>query len=56
MLGDAMYTTIKTLWEKNLNISQIANATRHDWKTIKKVIKNIKAGKEYPENKLEPKF
>ena len=42
--------------KKNLNISKIANATRHDWKTIKKVIRNIKAGKEYPEKQTRVKI
>ena len=42
--------------KKNLNISQIANATRSDWKTIKKIIRNIKAGKEYPEKQNKVKI
>ena len=56
MIGDAMYTTIKTLLQRNLNISQIANATGHDWKTIKKVAENIKAGKEHPEKQTRTKI
>ena len=48
MLGVAMYTTIKTLMEKGMNKSQIAQATGHDWKTVAKVIKNIGVGKEWP--------
>lgn len=44
MLGAAMYITIETLYKKGLNKSEIARATGHDWKTIDKVIKVIKAG------------
>lgn len=36
-----MYTTIKTLWEKTKNKTEIARITGHDWKTVAKVIKNI---------------
>lgn len=55
MLGIAMYTTIKTLMEKGNNISQIAKATGYDWKTVAKVIKAIKAGREYPQKKPHPR-
>jgi len=55
MLGVAMYITIKTLMEKNLNTSQIARATGHDWKTVKKVMKKIKSGEEYPEKQIRIK-
>lgn len=48
MLGEAMYTTIKTLWEKGYNKSEIARLTGHDWKTVSKTIKAIKAGKKAP--------
>lgn len=44
----AMYTTIKTLWEIGHNKSEIARATGHDWKTIHKVIDNIKKGIDIP--------
>lgn len=48
MLREAMYTTIKTLWEKGHNKSEIARLTGHDWKTVSKVIKAIKSGKRAP--------
>ncbi len=51
MLRVAMYTTIKTLMEKGMNKSQIAQAIGHDWKTVAKVIKGIEMGKEEPEKK-----
>lgn len=54
MLGVAMYTTIKTLWEKHKNKSLISRMTGHDWKTVSKVIKNIENGKEKPEKKPHP--
>ncbi len=56
MLGVAMYITIKTLMEKGLNKSEIVRATGHDFKTVAKVIKSIKEGKEYPEKKPHPKI
>lgn len=56
MLGEAMYTTVKTLWEKGLNKSEIAKATGHDWKTISKVIKAIKLGKKAPLKKPHPRL
>jgi len=46
-----MYTTIKTLWEKTKNKTEIARLTGHDWKTVAKVIKNIEAGIEIPQYK-----
>lgn len=46
-----MYTTIKTLWERTKNKTEIARITGHDWKTIAKVIKNIEAGIEIPQYK-----
>ena len=39
-----MYTTIKTLWELGHNKSEIARTTGHDWKTVDKVISDIKKG------------
>jgi len=44
MLGVAMYTTIKTLWELGKNKTEIARATGHDWKTVAKAIKGIGKG------------
>ena len=43
-----MYITIKTLWEKGINKTEIARLTGHDWKTVAKVIKNIQEGIEAP--------
>ncbi len=54
MLGEAMYTTIQTLMERGLNKSQISRATGHDWKTVDKVMKRIKAGKSAPNKKPHP--
>jgi len=46
-----MYTTIKTLWGKTKNKTEIARLTGHDWKTVAKVIKNIEKGLETPQYK-----
>ncbi len=43
-----MYTTIKTLWKKGNNKSQIARATGHGWKTVDKIIKKLEKGIEVP--------
>ena len=51
MLGVAMHTTIKTLWERTKNKTEIARITGHDWKTVAKVIKNLEAGIETLEYK-----
>jgi transposase len=51
MLGVAMYTTIKTLWERTKNKTEIARLTGHDWKTVARVIKNIEQGIEIPQYK-----
>jgi len=56
MLRMAMYTTIKTLFENGKNKTQIAKMTGHDWKTINKVIKAVKAGKEIPDKKPHPRI
>lgn len=53
MLGVAMYTTIETLYKRGLNKTAIARATRHDWKTVNKVINAIKLG-QLPEKKPHP--
>jgi transposase len=55
MLGAAMYTTIKTLWEQGYNKSEISRLTGHDWKTISKVINAIKSGQETPVKKPHPR-
>jgi len=46
-----MYTTIKTLWEKTKNKTEIARLTGHDWKTVSRIIKNIEKGVEIPQYK-----
>ena len=51
MLEVAMYTTIKTLWKKTRNKSEIARVTGHDWKTVSKVIRDIEKGIEIPRKK-----
>lgn len=48
------YITIKTLWKAGKSKNAISKATGHDWRTIDKVIKRIKSGKEYPK-KIEKK-
>lgn len=44
MLGFAMYTTIKTLWEQGCSKLSIAKMTNLDWKTVSKVINLVKQG------------
>ena len=56
MLGVAMYTTIKTLMEKRMNKLQIARATGHDWKTVSRVIENIKKNGDFPQKKPNPRI
>ena len=51
MLGVAIYTTIKTLWELGKNKTEIARATGHDWKTVAKVVKAIENGTDKPKYK-----
>ena len=51
-----MYTTIKTLWERKNNKTEIARSTGHDWKTVAKVIKSISVGKESPTKKSHPRI
>jgi len=51
MLREAMYTTIKTLWSKGCNKSEIARLTGHDWKTISKIIRTLQSGKSAPTRK-----
>jgi transposase len=53
MLGVAMYTTIRTLFKKGLNKSEIARTTGHDWKTVNKV---IKSGDKPPDKKPHPRI
>lgn len=56
MIGVAMFTTIKTLWEKHKNKSKIAELTGHDWKTVSKAVKLIESGIDYPEKKPHPRI
>ena len=42
MLGVAMYTTIKTLWEQGCSKLSIAKMTKLDWKTVNKIINLVK--------------
>lgn len=56
MIGVAMFTTIKTLWEKHKNKTMIAELTGHDWKTVAKMVKTIEAGGEYPAKKPHPRI
>src|SRR3990167_4284691 len=56
MIGVAMFTTIKTLWEKHRNKSVIAKLTGHDWKTVSKVVKLIESGGKCLEKKPHPKL
>lgn len=56
MIGAAMFTTIKTLWEKHKNKSVIAELTGHDWKTVSKVVKLIETGIKYPARKPHPRI
>ena len=44
MLGVAMYTTIKTLWEQGCSKLSIAKMTKLDWKTVSKVINLLQQG------------
>lgn len=54
MIGDAMFTTIKTLWEQGNNKSEIAKMTGHDWKTVHKIIKQVQKGFKRPLKKPHP--
>jgi len=56
MIGVAMFTTIKTLWEKYKNKSVISELTGHDWKTVSRVVKLIESGCAYPEKKPHPRI
>ena len=46
-----MFITIKTLWEKGRNKSEISRQTGHDWKTINKIVRQIQKGRKCPEQK-----
>ena len=51
-----MYITIETLWKQGYNKSEIARLTNHDWKTISKVIKQLKNGQTSPQKLPHPKL
>ncbi len=51
MIGIAMYTTIITLWEQGKSKSEISQVTGHDRKTVRKIIKNHKEGKQFNSKK-----
>lgn len=53
MLGVAMYITIRTLFKRGFNKSDIAKMTGHDWKTVSKV---IKSGDTIPSKKPHPRI
>lgn len=55
MIGGAMVTTIKTLWERCKNKTEIARLTGHDWKTVAKAVKLLESGQEYPVTKPHPR-
>ncbi len=40
--------------EKGLNKSEISRATKHDWKTISKVITKLESGQSWPDKKPHP--
>jgi transposase len=55
MLRIEMYITIKTLNEKGHSKAEISRLTGYDWKTVAKVIKQLKSGQERPVKKPHPK-
>jgi len=54
MLELAMHITIESLWKLGKNKSEISRITKHDWKTVDKVIKSLEKG-DYPQKKPHPK-
>lgn len=56
MIGVAMFTTIKTLWNRYKNKTLIAQMTGHDWKTVAKTVKLIESGCKYPDKKPHPRI
>jgi len=50
----AMHITIESLWKLGKNKSEISRITKHDWKTVDKVIKSLEKG-DYPQKKPHPK-
>jgi len=56
MVKIEMYTTIKTLWQQGQNKCEISRLTDHDWKTVSKIIGQIKDGQEAPIKKPHPRL
>ncbi|TXI98988.1 MAG: IS21 family transposase [Neisseriales bacterium] len=54
MLEFAMHITIESLWKLGKTKSEISRITKHDWKTVNKVIKSLENGT-YPQKKPHPK-
>lgn len=53
MIGNAMYTTILTLWKQKKSKSEISRITGHDRKTIRLIISKYELeGKESPSKKV----
>ena len=46
-----MCITIQTLWKQRKSKSEISRLTKHDWKTVDKIIKAMDEGKLRPEKK-----
>jgi transposase len=53
MLEFSMHITIESLWKLGHNKTEISRITKHDWKTVAKVIKTLEAGS-YPVKKPHP--
>jgi len=51
-----MYITIKTLWKQGHNKCEISRLTGHDWKTVSKIIAQVKKGQETPIKKPHPRI
>jgi transposase len=55
MLELAMHITIESLWKLGKNKSEISRITKHDWKTVDKVIQSLENGT-YPQKKPHSKL
>lgn len=53
MLELSMHITIESLWKLGHNKTDISRITKHDWKTVAKVIKSLESGT-YPVKKHHP--
>ena len=56
MIKIPMIITIRTLYEKGHNKSQISKMTGHDRKTVRNIIKALKEGKTLPDKKPHPRI